>query len=110
MLDAAFRRDGWIVDVDLSRGPETACLLAKKRSYDLIGISISRDSLLPALAADIKAIRDAAGRRPLMIMIGGRAILGRPELVAEVGADATADDAFAAVDLLDRLLPVVAAF
>jgi methanogenic corrinoid protein MtbC1 len=109
MLDTAFRRSAWHVDVDLSQDTANACHLAKTRSYDLIGISIGRDSLLPTLAADIRAIRAAAGRRPPMIMVGGRAIQGRPELVAEVGADATADDAFAAIRLLDRLLPVAAA-
>jgi methanogenic corrinoid protein MtbC1 len=109
MLDMAFRRNGWSVEVDLSRGVDYACQIARKQRHDLIGISICRDGLLPALAADIRAIRAAAGRRPPVIIVGGRAILGRPELVTEVGADATADDAFAAVGLIDQLIPIAAA-
>jgi methanogenic corrinoid protein MtbC1 len=110
ILEAAFRRSGWLADVDLSPNLASTCRLAKARNYDVIGISIGRDSQLPALAEDIRAIRAATGRRPPIILVGGRAIRGRPERVAEVGADATADDAFAAVGLADRLMPVAAGY
>ncbi len=39
-------------------------------------------------------------------MIGGRVINERPSLVVECGADATASDACAAVELADHLVPV----
>jgi methanogenic corrinoid protein MtbC1 len=108
VLDIFFRRAGWAVDSELVCDMDRVCKLVKKRRFDAIGLSISRDSLLDRLSCDIQRLRRASHNRSIVVLVGGRVFSGQPELVARVGADATARDAPAALRIAEQLVPVAA--
>lgn len=92
MVAEFFRRAGW----EVCDGPPASSsdLLGVVRGewFDVVGVSVTCESRLDALAADIRAIRRASRNRAVGVMVGGRVFTEHPELVAFVGADATAID------------------
>lgn len=54
----------------------------------------------------IEAARGASRNRDLIVMVGGPLFIENPELVALVGADATARDAKEAVLRADAMVPL----
>lgn len=104
VLDAFFMRAGWDVEARLTFSHKDIGSLLKKRSFDVLGLSVSRESLLDKLASDIEGFRRKSSNRSLVILVGGRVFIGQPQLVGQVGACGTAEDARAAVQLADRLV------
>lgn len=106
MVAECFQRAGW--DTDVLIQPTQSELTGKfaKRHYDLIGLTVSRDSSTAALRSMVKTIKAVSCNPHIRVMLGGRVINEQPELVDEYGADGTASDAVAAVALADRLVPV----
>lgn len=106
ILEAFFRREGWSTELCLGPDLSGAIRKVKRVPVDVIGLSMSRDDLLDQLALDIECLRKASCKSSMVVLVGGRAFAGRPELVKRVGADATADDARSAVSLAERLVSV----
>ena len=107
MVAEFFRRAGWGV---WSGTPESmADLLAMVRGewFAVVGFSVATGSRLEALAAGIRRVRRASRNRNIGVMVGGPLFVEHPDLVAQVGADATASDGRQAVlnaaELLERL-------
>ena len=107
MVAEFFRRAGWGV---WSGTPESMSdLLAMVRGewFAVVGFSVACGNRLEALAAGIRQVRRASRNRRIGIMVGGPLFAEQPNLVSEVGADATASDGRQAVlnaaALLDRL-------
>lgn len=97
ILTEFFRRDGWdVTSKTLSAGNEIASEVRTGR-YDIVGFSVSQDSMLGRVASCIEMVRKESGQRRIHIMVGGRVFLDNPALVSEVGADSTASDASRAV-------------
>jgi hypothetical protein len=78
--------------------------LVRVRWFDVIGFSIGNDRRIELLAALIRAIRKTSRNRSLRVMVGGPLLLARPQVVALVGADATAPDARQAMLAAERLM------
>lgn len=108
MIAECFYRAGW--DTDILIEPTQSELIGKfaNRHYDLIGLTISRDCPRATLANLVNAIRSVSSNPGAQIMMGGRLINEKPELVEQCGADATAKDAPGAVLLADSIIPVKA--
>ncbi|QTD57358.1 hypothetical protein [Parasphingorhabdus cellanae] len=108
MIAECFYRAGW--DADILIEPTQSELIGKfaDRHYDLIGLTISRDCPKATLTNLVNAIRSVSNNPGARIMMGGRLINEKPELVEECGADATAQDAPSAVLLADSIIPVKA--
>lgn len=108
MVAEFLRRAGW----DVSAGPvaSNAELLGFVRNewFAVVGMSVSCDVRLEGLAANIHAIRRASRNRAIGVMVGGPIFLERPELVALVGADATAVDGRQAALQAESLLAMLA--
>jgi methanogenic corrinoid protein MtbC1 len=87
-----FRRAGWQV-VDRPAVSRDA-LLASVRAepFDIVGLSVSCDTRIEQTASIIAAMRRQSRNRHMTVMVGGPAFAGRPGLVSQVGADATALD------------------
>jgi MerR family transcriptional regulator, light-induced transcriptional regulator len=97
MVEAFFRRTAW--DVANTSGmpvPDIASML-RNNWFDVVGISKSTDILLDDLASDINRLRRASRNKDLTILVGGPVFNAKPELVIQVGADATGVDARQAV-------------
>ena len=91
MVAEFFVRAGW----DVEGGPlgRNALLAAVRGAwFDVVGLALSRETRIETLAADIRAVRRASLNRAVGVMVGGPLINEHPELVARVGADATAVD------------------
>jgi methanogenic corrinoid protein MtbC1 len=94
----AFRRAGWRVDrcADDEQGRMIA--LAQARRYDMIGLSIGGEPMLPALQAAVQRLRRCSLNRTVRIGVGGPLVGQRQDVVSLSGADFGAGDAAAAVD------------
>ncbi|MGE3780586.1 MAG: B12-binding domain-containing protein [Pirellulaceae bacterium] len=107
MVEEFFRRAGW----DVLGGPTLDCgaqlKILKREDIDVVGFSINGETCLDRLVSDIRDVRQASRNRQVVVMVGGSLINSQPELVALVGADATAADGREAVtragELVDEL-------
>jgi methanogenic corrinoid protein MtbC1 len=91
-------RAGW--RADLAVPPDLPALrrLLGGTPYDIVGLSISGDRLLPNLRSVINDIRAVPGSRDIRIMVGGAILCGGNVNGLELGADAVIRDAQGAVD------------
>ncbi|MFN7175689.1 MAG: B12-binding domain-containing protein, partial [Thermaurantiacus sp.] len=103
ILEACFRRAGWVTIRGCDTDGDWARALVAEASVDLVGLSASTDAGLAALPACIAAIRRCSRNRHVKIMVGGAPFVAQPDLAERVGADATAADARVAVSLADRM-------
>jgi methanogenic corrinoid protein MtbC1 len=99
-----FRRAGWRVHGGSLGSTEELLNLVASEPFDVVGLSVSNDVTADDFAATIRSVRVAARSRTVRIMVGGRFFLEHPHCVAQVGADATAQDGRRAVLRLSSLL------
>ena len=104
IVEQFLRRAGWIVSSGLSSSPEEIAALVASEWFAVVGLTLSNATRLEPLAHAIRSVRKASCNRTIGVMVGGPVFLERPELVAQVGADASAVDAATAVLLAQRLL------
>lgn len=71
---------------------------------DLLGLSVSLSTQLPALRETVRALRRSSLGNRLKIIIGGRALAENAALARQVGADAFAVDPQQAVEIGSRLV------
>ena len=107
MVEEFFRRAGWDVWVEAPSTAEDLVEYLRGMWFGVIGLSVSGDRLLDQLAPAIRSIRKESLNRGVGIMVGGRIFVEHPELVALIGADATAADARQAVVQAQMLLRLV---
>lgn len=106
MVADFFRQRRWDVRLD-TQGPRGEALrLLRAECFDLVGVSLGSETRVDELAEWIVAARRVSLQRDIVVMVGGPIFVSRPEWVPLVGADATAHDASAAVDMAESLLPV----
>ena len=88
-----FRYAGWEVwsEPDL-RADSDLVQLVRGEWFAVVGLSLSCETRLDAMTSGIRALRRASRNRALGILVGGPLFNSHPELVARVGADATAID------------------
>lgn len=105
MIEEVFARAGWQSEVLLK--PERRELLdyVAKNPVNLVGLTVSTNAPVSALAGLVKAIRSVAANPKLCVLIGGHMINQNPELAEEIGADGTGSDARAALETANSLVP-----
>ena len=97
------RAGGWDVSSQAGTTLQQIAPLMRSRWFAVVGLTASSDRQLASLAATIRQIR-VHSRNPVVgIMVGGPPFNECPDLAADVGADATAVNAPAAVLLAQRL-------
>jgi MerR family transcriptional regulator, light-induced transcriptional regulator len=72
---------------------------------DVLAMSASLAPHIPQIRNTIRAVKDACGERPPIVLVGGRVFHQTPELAYAIGADLTARDAREAVTLLKERFP-----
>ncbi|GJE44046.1 cobalamin B12-binding domain-containing protein [Methylobacterium soli] len=104
MLERFFSDAGWDV-TSTALDPEIP-LLDRVRStwFDVIGLSLGCEVLLPILAETVAGLRRASRNPSLRILVGGSIFVENPGYANLVGADATAVDARRAVLSAECLL------
>ena len=93
MLGEFLFRDGWSVAGGPGLKPAEISGLLQAEFFSIVGLSLSCESRIEALTSTIRLIRRSSINRNIVVMVGGAAFIQHPELVAAVGADATAPDA-----------------
>ena len=106
MVHEVFGRAGWDSEVLICPEPREIVAKVARRSYDVIGLTISCDASIVPLGDLIKAIRSVSMCPEIQIVVGGHAVNVNPSLAGEVGADGTAPDAPGALALANCLVGV----
>ncbi len=104
MVSDFFRRGGWAVWTPPAASQRDLGRLVRREWFAVAGLSVSCERWLDSAQAVIRAIRDNSCNRAIAVMVGGPLFLQHPELVAQVGADATACDGRQAVLQAQSLL------
>ncbi|MEM7781051.1 MAG: cobalamin-dependent protein [Pseudomonadota bacterium] len=104
MMDEVFARSGWESQVMTKPLRKELLDVVSRESFDLVGLTVSRDCTSAALRNLIQAMRSVSANPNLSILIGGQMINQNPAIVAEVGADGTGADARAALEVARTLV------
>ncbi len=108
LLAEFFRQAGWEVWSGPVGSSDELRGLVDSEMFGLVGLSVSCGDHVQGLASDIHNLRRASRHRGIGVMVGGPVFIDHPELVALVGADATALDGRRAVVQAESLLAVTA--
>lgn len=103
-----FRRAGWSVTSEPLRTAQDLLDLVRREWFSIVGLSVSGDTRMAGLASVILGVRRVSRNRAIGVLVGGRIFNERPDLVAQVGADATAPDGRQAVVQAQSLLDLLA--
>ena len=104
VLDDVFARAGWDTVVMTKPLRKQLLDILSRQSFDLVGLTLSRDCPSSALRNIIKAMRSVSRNEHISILVGGHMINQNPALVTEVGADGTGADARAALEVAEALV------
>lgn len=104
MVSEFFRRAGWDVWARTSVTQAELIETASREWFDIFGLSLSTDNEVAELTSVILKVRAASRNRALVVMVGGPVIMARPDLVSQLGADGTSEDAASAVVEAQRLV------
>lgn len=104
VLKDFFVRSGWHADVMTQPRRKQVLSALAAESFDLVGLTLSRDCPSAAVKNIIKAMRSISRNEHVRILVGGHMINQNPAVVAEVGADGTGADARAALEVAEALV------
>ncbi|MDB5647788.1 MAG: Cobalamin-binding protein [Methylobacterium sp.] len=107
MVDRFFRDAGWNVTCTVSQ-PDDPLAQVRTDWFDVVGLSLACEVLLPKLAETITALRRHSHNPAIRVMVGGPAFVLNPDAVRQVGADASAGDAKQALHIAETLLDLQA--
>lgn len=108
MVEKFLSSAGWQVETDLSGNIDEIVDTAARKYFAVVGLTAGSDQQLASLKATIVELRARSKNATVGIMVGGPMFATDPALVAEVGADATAPNAAAAVVVAQKLFDLVA--
>lgn len=97
MVRDFFRASGWRVSLDCPESMDALKSLVKAESFDIVGFTIGSERHVEALATAVHTLRKHSRNRNVRVLVGGPLLLARPDVAAQVGADATALDARQAI-------------
>ncbi len=92
MVAAILRASGWEAVLAIGASARENARTVSQAWYAVAAVTVSVEARLEAAARAIEAVRRASVNRNIAVMAGGKALQGRPDLVARIGADVTADD------------------
>lgn len=104
MVSEFFRRAGWRVWSEPAAPLADLSALVSREWFDAIGLSAACEMPPERIAGEINALRKASKNPQVVVLVGGGLFNQNPELVKTVGADATAADGKAAVEIGRRLV------
>ena len=86
------RRAGWDVWHEFPANGAEILEIVGTHWLAVVGLSVGNETQIGEVAAMIRAIRSVSKNRAVGVLVGGPALVGKPELAMLVGADATAVD------------------
>jgi methanogenic corrinoid protein MtbC1 len=103
VVEEFFRREDWDVWGGVALTRKKIIEVVQGSDFDMIGLSLSCERFLDDLTSTIRAVRKASRNPGVSVMVGGPFFIEHPELVAKVGADATAVDGQQAIENAQKL-------
>jgi methanogenic corrinoid protein MtbC1 len=97
------RRAGWDVWHEFPHADTDILEVLRQNWFAVVGLSVGNDTRLENLAAIIRTIRRVSRNRSLGVLVGGPPLVRKPEIAAQVGADATAADGQEAVARAEQI-------
>ncbi len=104
MVAKFFRASGWTVTLEIEHTLEHNLRSVADEWIGCVGLTMSSEVRVETLARTIDLIRRNSLNPGIGVIVGGPAFGRDPDLVAQVGADAAANDAPTAVILAKKLL------
>jgi MerR family transcriptional regulator, light-induced transcriptional regulator len=104
LLGEYFRQGGWDTVIDPGLKRDNLVKLVKQNAFDVVGLTLAHERLIPVLSATIVDLRRAAGDRPMVVMVGGAMFAEKVCTIVDVNADGWAVDARSAVRTATRLI------
>lgn len=102
ILAEFFSRAGWDVQHEVTTSWANLKQMVGEQWFDMVGISVAKAADVLDLASAIAALRQVSTNPKLLVMVGGPASALVTDLAQVSGADLTACDAAAAVELANR--------
>lgn len=104
MIEQFFRDAGWDVTGTALAPVGEILTHARTAWFDVIGLSLGCEVLLPTLAKTVHELRRVSYNPSVRVLVGGPIFIDNPEHLEFVGADATAPDARRAVAAAEFML------
>lgn len=104
VVEQFFREAGWSVTCTLTQPDEDALRCIREEWFDIVGLSLACETLLPTMTETVTALRRASRNAALRVVVGGPAFMDDPDSFRRVGADASAGDARTALSVAECLL------
>lgn len=106
MVEKFLRAGGWDVQTELAQTADDIAAAAKHDWFAVAGVTMGSASQIDDLTDTIAKLRAQSLNPAIGIMVGGQMFTEKPALAYEVGADATAPNAPAAVLVAQKLFDV----
>lgn len=94
---------GWQVQTELAATAEEIARAARDQWFAVVGLTMGSELQTESLRSTIARLRSISRNRAIGVMVGGPIFTANPGLAQEVGADATAPNAPAAVLVAQKL-------
>lgn len=104
IVEEFMRRAGWETTCVPGADVEELGRIVRREWYDVIGLSLSCETLLASLSSAIDIVRRRSRNKRIGVVVGGRYFNEHPESAALVGADLVAFDGLDAVRKAQRLV------
>jgi methanogenic corrinoid protein MtbC1 len=102
IIAAFLASSGWEAVLGLGLSATENARTAESQWFAVLGVSVSEEAHLEDAARTIELVRRRSANPSISVMVGGWALHGRPELVAQIGGDAMAQDGPRALLLANR--------
>jgi methanogenic corrinoid protein MtbC1 len=102
IIAAFLASSGWETVLGLGLSAAENAHAAETQWFAVLGVTVSEEAHLEDAARSIEAVRRRSINPAISVMVGGWALRGRPDLVAQIGGDAMADDGPGALLLANR--------
>lgn len=103
MVERFLEASGWKVQTETAACAEGIARATRDRWFAVAGLTAGSAQMIDSLTDTIRLIRQHSQNSHIGIMVGGPLFAEDPSLVAQVGADATASNAPAAVLIAQKL-------
>lgn len=104
VLEAFLSAAGWDVNSSFSHTKEDFLQEFSTHEYSIIAISVAYDKDIDDCTTLISNIRNMSLNRRVKVIVGGLPFANNPNLHHQVGADATAQNALQALDVVQTIL------
>lgn len=103
MLEAFLLAKGYSVETSLAQTREVFLNNIATNKYNMIALSVAEDNQVNKCKKLIQSIRNMSFNQDIKILVGGFPFIQNDELYLDVGADATADNALQALEVIETI-------